>query len=160
MKKEFTYSFEQLNSFDELNDDQQRLLVAAQDILETAYAPYSNFHVGAAVQLQNGQIICGVNIENASYPVGICAERAALSTVMTQFPKVGIKAIAISYVNASGESNAPAYPCGMCRQFMNEIEQENKAPIQLILGGKTGKIDVLSQVKDLLPFCFEKDQLK
>jgi cytidine deaminase len=160
MKKEFSYSFDQLDSFDELNDEQQKLLVAAQDVLELAYAPYSHFHVGAAVLLKNGTIVTGVNVENASYPVGICAERAALSSVMTQFPKVGIVAMAVSYVNASGESNSPAYPCGMCRQFMTEIEDYNSQPISLILGGKKGKIDILEKLKDLLPFCFEKEQLK
>ncbi|MBL7767161.1 MAG: cytidine deaminase [Chitinophagaceae bacterium] len=137
-----------------LSGDHFHLLTAARNATESAYAPYSGFRVGAAVMMNNGEVITGFNIENASYPVGICAERAALASAISQFPEEGIRALAISYMPPSGESSKPAFPCGMCRQFISECEDRNQAKIPIILGGQQGKIIVIETAKDLLPFSF------
>lgn len=150
----FQFHYEEYQDAQELPDAWKELLKAAQQILSTAHAPYSEFKVGAAVLLGDGQVICGVNIENASYPVGICAERSALASVISQFPHEKIEAIAVSYLSKSGENNLPAFPCGMCRQFISECEDRNHAPITLILGGQTGPVSVVYSAKHLLPFSF------
>jgi cytidine deaminase len=159
MKKSFQYEYTSLSSKDELDEDAKRVLNSAQEILVNAHAPYSNFKVGAAVLVAGGDIHVGVNIENASYPVGICAERSALSGLLSQFPHADIQCIAVSYINASGESKFPAYPCGMCRQYLVEVEEIVGHPIQVILAGLTGEVHVIDSTRNLLPFNFEKDQL-
>ena len=110
--------------------------------------------------LENGEVILGVNIENASYPVGICAERSALSSAISQFPDEKIIAIAISVLAPKGNNDKPAFPCGMCRQFISECEDRNEEAISLILGGQTGEVLVVHSAKNLLPFSFSGKDLK
>ena len=93
---------------------------------EQAYAPYSNFHVGAVAKLENGEIVAGTNQENASYPVGICAERVLLGSAATLHPDVAIESIAISYNSEKVKSDHPISPCGMCRQSLLEYENGKK----------------------------------
>lgn len=152
--KSFQFQYEEYPSMQDLPEAYAALLRAAQQVLPDAHAPYSQFHVGAAVLLGDGQVMCGVNIENASYPVGICAERSALSSVISQYPHEKIEALAVSYRSKSGENNTPAFPCGMCRQFISECEDRNHAPITLILGGLQGPVTVIYSAKHLLPFSF------
>lgn len=159
MKATYQFEYEIHTSGESLSQDDAILLQAAKDITATAYAPYSGFHVGAAVRLHDGQIITGVNIENASYPVGICAERSALSAVISSFPSHTIDAIAISYFAAKSANNQPAFPCGMCRQFISECEDRNKKKIKLILGAQQGNIIAIETIKQLLPFGFSGGDL-
>src|SRR3954463_8926220 len=116
--RQFNFLFEVYNSTDELNKDDAQLLHEAKTATNNAYAPYSNFFVGAAAKLKNGTIITGSNQENASFPVGICAERVLLSSVSSQCPAEIIDTIAVSYDNRNGESNKPISPCGVCRQTL------------------------------------------
>ncbi len=155
----FQFQYQHLQNADELSDKHTKLLEKAREITENAYAPYSNFKVGAAVLLSNQQIITGINIENASYPVGICAERSALASAISQFPHEEILAIAISYLAPSGENNKPAFPCGMCRQFISECEDRNKKEITLILSAMQGEVMVIQTAKHLLPFSFSGNDL-
>ncbi|HMN32448.1 MAG: cytidine deaminase [Chitinophagaceae bacterium] len=157
-KYEFEYKV--FSSKDELNSIHKMLLEKAFQVTQNAYAPYSQFKVGCSVLLENNQVLEGVNIENAAYPVGICAERSALSAAISMYPQVKILAIAISYVSPSGRSNQPVFPCGMCRQFIAEIEQHNNHPIPLILAGEEGKVILIEKAQHLLPFNFEKGDLK
>lgn len=157
---EFKFSYQTFTDSKELQPEFEQLLFVAKSNTNNAYAPYSEFNVSAAVLLDNGEIIKGVNIENASYPVGICAERSALSSAISSFPNQGIKAIAISYASIHTESNKPTFPCGMCRQFISECEDRNQKNIILILAGQTGDIIVISSAKDLLPFSFGGKDLK
>jgi cytidine deaminase len=150
----FQFNYTELNNDKELTSSDYHLLSEAKRITEGAYAPYSKFKVGASVLLKNGKIILGVNIENASYPVGICAERSALASAISQFPEVEIEAIAISYLASKGENDKPVFPCGMCRQFISECEDRNQSPIRLILGAQNGKVILLETSKNLLPFSF------
>ncbi|MEO7266343.1 MAG: cytidine deaminase, partial [Ferruginibacter sp.] len=98
--------------------------------------------------------------ENASYPVGICAERVLLSSASMLHTNVPIDTIAISYHNLNGESSHPVSPCGMCRQALKEYEDRTNQPIRLILTGMNGKVIVLEKASQLLPLSFGSDDMK
>lgn len=156
-----SFAFEVLDNITQLTDDDMQLLLQAREATERAYAPYSQFHVAAAARLQNGATVASTNQENASYPVGICAERTLLGTLSSIHPGVPVDTIAITYVNhATGGGDQPASPCGLCRQTLFEYEQRMGHPIRLILAGPQGKIVIINSVKDLLPFGFGPDDLK
>lgn len=156
-KVEITY--EVYDDISELPVADAELLTAARKITAQAYAPYSHFRVGAAARTEKG-IVTGTNQENASYPVGICAERTLLSTASVIFPGLAIEAMAVSYDNENGGSDRPISPCGMCRQALLEYEGRGGKPIRLILGGQHGEVIVLKSVSDLLPFAFSEKELK
>jgi len=157
-KQEFSYNV--YDSIEELPANEAALLKKALDATKNSYAPYSHFHVGASAELNNGEIVTGSNQENASFPVGICAERVLLSSISSRFPNVAIKAIAISYKSDEVKSDHPVAPCGICRQSLQEYEQRLHQPIRLILGGETGKIIVLEKASQLLPLGFTSDELR
>lgn len=159
MKKTYSFSLDIFETADDLEPQDALLLSKAQEITANAYAPYSNFHVGAVARLTNGQMISGTNQENASYPIGICAERVLLSAASSVYPGIPIETIAISYNNLQGESDHPVAPCGVCRQSLHEYEERMNHPIRLILGGKKGKIYIIEEAGQLLPLAFTKDEL-
>ncbi|KAA2243742.1 cytidine deaminase [Chitinophaga agrisoli] len=138
----------------ELEGQDAALLEAARKITAQAYAPYSNFRVGAVIRLTNGETVSGTNQENASFPAGICAERTALSVATSLFPNMAIETIAVSYHNPEGNSDQPISPCGICRQSLSEYEQRQQHPIRVILGGQNGKIYVIPAAGQLLPLSF------
>ncbi|HEX2683915.1 MAG TPA: cytidine deaminase, partial [Ferruginibacter sp.] len=127
-KVEHSFSYDVYNSIDELNEKDAWLLNEAREVTASAYAPYSNFNVGAVAKLSNGEIVAGTNQENASYPVGICAERVLLASAASLYPHISIDTIAISYNNTTGVSDHPISPCGMCRQSLVEYEERVKQP--------------------------------
>ncbi len=155
----FEFSFEVYDSIDELNADDQELLSEARKITGKAYAPYSNFHVGAAAKLSNNKIVTGTNQENASYPIGICAERVLLSAISSLYPDIPVETMAISYQGKKTKSDHPISPCGMCRQALQEFEQRTDKPIRLILAGMEGKIYVINSASQLLPLAFSSEEL-
>jgi cytidine deaminase len=160
MKKEvFKFSFEVYDSLEELNEQDAWLLSEAREVTQHAYAPYSHFQVGAVARLSNGEVVAGSNQENASFPVGLCAERVLLASVASLFPKVPIDSIAISYNNENGESNHPISPCGICRQSLLEYESRVNHPIRVILGGLEGKVYIIERAAMLLPLSFTSDDL-
>ena len=135
------------------------LLQKANDTTQTSYAPYSNFNVGAAILLENGEIIKGSNQENAAYPSGLCAERTAMFYANARYPGIPIVAIAVTS-SINGMLNAtPAYPCGGCRQALLENEQRFGKPIRVIMGSAK-RIQVVDSIKDLLPLSFDLDSHK
>lgn len=135
-----------------------QLIARAADASETAYAPYSQFKVGAAVLLENGKILIGSNHENASYPVGICAERSILSTLNPLNAQDKIKAIAVTY--QSEQKNASAIsPCGMCRQAILELQIAQKSPIEIYMCSPTGAVIHVPDASHLLPFYFSNAML-
>ncbi len=154
MQKKFEFDYEEFDTKQEMQSEDLALLNAAYEAVETAFAPYSKFKVGAAARLSNGQIVIGSNQESASYPVGICAERTLLNSIGSQHPKETIAAMAISYIPNGAASDHPLSPCGMCRQSLLDYEIRYKAPIKLILAGKTGKITVIPSADYILPFGF------
>ena len=159
-QQQYNFEFEVYDSINDLQEVDQQLLQQARDITETAYAPYSNFFVGAAAQMENGKVITGTNQENASYPVTLCAERSLLATAATIFPKMIINTMAISYDNNNGNSGHPISPCGMCRQSLLEYEGRLQHPIRLILGGLEGKVYIIPKASMLLPLSFTSDDMK
>lgn len=154
MQKKFEFDYEEFEFKEALNSEDLALLNAAFQAVETAFAPYSKFKVGAAARLSNGQIILGSNQESASYPVGICAERTLLNTIGSQFPNETIQAMAVSYLPNGVESDHPLSPCGMCRQSLLDYEMRYKAPIKLILAGKTGRVMLIASASNIIPFGF------
>ena len=158
-KIQLTSSHEEYNSLDELPAKYKSLMLEAHDAAKTAYAPYSAFHVGAAVLLANGKIIKGSNQENAAYPSGLCAERVAVFASSVQYPGVKIKAIAVTAMPGNKEVPVMASPCGACRQVMVEYEHLYHQDIKFIMYGSVNKIIVLDSIKALLPFSFNSDQL-
>lgn len=146
-------------SSDELSNEDAALLQQARITTEQAYAPYSNFKVGAAALLANGAIVSGTNQENASYPVGICAERVLLSAAAAQYPGTAIDTIAVSYKSDTIKNYEPVSPCGMCRQALIEQQERFNKNIRLILSGQNGKVHVIENAGDLLPFAFESSHL-
>lgn len=158
--QKISIEYDEYDSIDQLAKEDADLLRTAYNATGIAYAPYSNFHVGAAAILANGQTVLGSNQENASYPVGICAERVLLSAASSVYPKVPVLTMAISYRNAEGKSNKPIPPCGICRQTLVEYESLLKHPIRIILGGLEGKIYILNSAQSLLPFSFSGEDMK
>ncbi len=159
-KQDFHFSYEVYSSEKELSPADAELLNKAREITAMAYAPYSHFQVVAVAKLENGEVVIGTNQENASYPVGICAERVLLSSLSSLFPNVSINTMAISYHNKNGSSNRPVSPCGMCRQALVEYENRTRMPIRLILSGLEGDVYVVEKADQLLPLSFGGDDLK
>lgn len=160
MKKEdYKFAFEVYDSIDELTQADALLLSAAQQVTQHAYAPYSHFRVGAIARLTTGEIVAGSNQENASFPIGLCAERVLLATAASLFPHVPIEAIAISYHNENGDSNHPISPCGICRQSLLEYETSVKHPIRIILAGLQGKVYIIERAAMLLPLSFTANDI-
>jgi cytidine deaminase len=158
-ESKFEFQYEVYNDISELAEKDAWLLTEARTVTENAYAPYSNFHVGAVAMLSNGEVVAGTNQENASYPVGICAERVLLGNAATLYPNISIETIAISYNSDTVKSDHPISPCGMCRQALLEYETRVKNPIRLILSGMEGKIQIIKTANFLLPFAFTPSEL-
>ncbi len=158
-EQKFEFTFEIYDSIDELSETDQRLLSEARNVTKTAYAPYSNFFVGAAAKLSNGEIVIGSNQENASFPVGICAERVLLGAASSLYPGTAIETMAISYESKIVKSDHPISPCGMCRQALQEVEGRMQKPIRLILSGMQGKVFIIQSVSQLLPLAFTSQEL-
>jgi cytidine deaminase len=153
-KETYQFGYNVYESSDELSSEDKSLLDKARVITQKAYAPYSEFHVGAVALLKNGELVNGANQENASYPVGICAERTLLSSAAMLYTDEPIDTMAIAYHNLNGKSDRPVSPCGMCRQAMHEYAQRTKHPIRLILGGMEGKVFIIDHSDFLLPLSF------
>lgn len=160
MHKEIVLAFEELEDDSFLNEADRALVQLARETTANAYAPYSGFRVAAAGRLKDGTILTGTNQENASYPVGICAERTLLSTVAALFPNASIDTVAVTYHNPAGHSDKPVSPCGVCRQTFVEYEKRTKSPIRLILTGYTGKVIVIEKASWLLPFGFTAEDME
>ncbi|ANH81402.1 cytidine deaminase [Niabella ginsenosidivorans] len=158
-EKQFQFSYKVFRSSSELNEEDAALLQLARKTTKKSYAPYSRFNVACAAKLANGQTVVGTNQENASYPVGICAERALLATVGTQYADEPITTLAVSYHSLNSNSDHPISPCGMCRQALSEYEKRAGKPIRLLLAGMEGPVYIIDSVKDLLPLAFSEDDL-
>jgi len=139
--------------FDELSDQEQCIVNKAVEISKNAYAPYSNYKVGVAAILNSGKIITGSNQENASYPLGLCAERVALFYIQSSFPNDFVKKIAITALSNNVQVDSPVFPCGACRQVLLEHELIHNNSIEYIFAGKNKLIRVFS-TKDLMPLFF------
>lgn len=143
----------------ELSAEDKELVELAKKATEDSYAPYSNFHVGAALRLKNGVVITGCNQENSVYPLGLCAERVTIFSSQAQYPDTPILALAIAARNVNGEFvSDPISPCGSCRQVIMEHEVRFDQPIRILLYGQKG-VMIADTVKTLLPFSFTAESL-
>ena len=140
-------------SFEELTDTEKKLVQAAKIAAGKAYAPYSEFKVGAAVLLDNGEIVSGNNQENAAYPSGLCAERVTMFYANATWPDSAIHTLAIAASNKYGFTTEPITPCGSCRQALLESENRFGKPIRVLLYS-ADQIAVIKSVSDLLPLSF------
>lgn len=147
------------NSLKELPEDVAFLMQKAAEARENAYSPYSRFSVGAALELENGEIITGSNQENASFPSGLCAERTAIFYAGAQYPDVKILRMALIAGSRLKTTNQPIPPCGACRQAMVEYEIKQDTPIEIYYMGEVGKIVRSYSVTNLLPLVFDKTVL-
>ena len=155
MKEElYQFAYKVYESFTELNDEDKMLLKTAQDAASIAYAPYSDFNVGAAAKLSNGEIVRGGNQENASFPAGLCAEGVVMAVAASRFPRVPMETLAISYQSSRAESDHPVSPCGICRQSLEEFRAKTGSPVRLLMGGMSGKIFEVNDASSLLPLAF------
>lgn len=161
MKKvEIISQFTEFADVSELSAEDQGLVLAARQSVSKAYAPYSRFQVGAAVALENGVIMRGNNQENASYPIGMCAERVAIFAAGANYPGVKIRAIAVTAFSDQFLIDKPITPCGACRQAIAEYEHRYHGKIRLILVGETGNVLVADTIKQFLPYQFTAEDLK
>ncbi|QAA81741.1 cytidine deaminase [Aequorivita sp. H23M31] len=158
-KQQVEIQFEVFENLVELPAQIQELMNSAKEAREHAYAPYSQFQVGAAILLDSGEITIGSNQENAAYPSGLCAERVAIFHCGAVFPNNKIQAMAITARSHNHELKEPIGSCGACRQSMAEYEQKQSKPIAVYFMGETGKIVKVSSVADLLPFGFDSKYL-
>ncbi|MBZ4191200.1 cytidine deaminase [Niabella beijingensis] len=158
-EKKFQFSYKVVADATGLAEADAALLQLARKTTKKAYAPYSKFNVACAAKLANGKTVVGSNQENASYPVGICAERALLATVGTQYTDEPILTLAVTYHSLNGDSSHPISPCGMCRQALSEYEKRSGTPIRLLLSGMEGPVYIISTIKDLLPLAFSEEDL-
>lgn len=147
------------SSVNELPEDVQALMIQAEGARENSYSPYSNFRVGAAIQLENGEVISGSNQENASYPAGLCAERTALFYAGAKYPGVRMQKMALSARSLNHTLETPTPPCGSCRQAIAEYEVKQKQPIEIYFMGNKGKVVKAQSISDLLPLIFDNSYL-
>ncbi|WP_394750941.1 cytidine deaminase [Spongiimicrobium salis] len=158
-KRQIAFELLVYDSLEELQAEDQKLMGAAVEARKKAYAPYSDFHVGAAILLGNGEIVLGNNQENASYPSGLCAERVAIFYAGANYPGVEIKAIAISATSKNHVVEKPAAPCGNCRQAISEYEVKQKKPIPILMMGEKGPVLKCHALSDILPLAFNNSFL-
>ena len=152
--------FEVYESEKDLSQDESLLLQKAKEVLSKAHAPYSNFFVGAAVLLENGEIILGNNQENAAYPSGLCAERVAIFHAAAIHPDAAVKTIAVSCKTPGKIIDQPVTPCGACRQVIAEYEIKFGSPIRILMQGEKGNVYAANGIDQLLPLMFNRKLLK
>lgn len=160
MRKEIHIGYEHYKTADELDEVERQLFKKAKQVRERAYAPYSNFLVGCALLLENGEIITGSNQENAAFPSGTCAERSAIFWTASNFPGMKIKKMfVVGGPKDFPEKSVPTPPCGACRQSILEYETHQNEAIELYFASVNGEICKTKSVKDLLPFSFDAKYL-
>lgn len=146
-------NYTEYSSKSEMPAAEAALLTRAEEMTASSYAPYSNFHVGAAVLMSNGEVFGGSNQENAAFPSGLCAERTAIYYASAQCPDEDMVAVAIAAEYKGKPTEEVPSPCGACRQAMSQYETKSGKPIKVILGSE-GRILVFRSVADLLPLSF------
>ncbi|MEO0906952.1 MAG: cytidine deaminase [Pseudomonadota bacterium] len=140
-----------------MNETETKLVAAARKAAQEAYAPYSEYQVGSALLFDDGAIITGSNVENASYGLSLCAETVAVSRAFGEGRRGGLEMVAVVGPMDKGDG-APITPCGRCRQILNEIAQLGGTdPVVLCVGNEEVRRVLLSQ---LLPHAFGPAHLK
>ncbi|HCY01288.1 MAG TPA: cytidine deaminase [Bacteroidales bacterium] len=152
-RKSLNIQYKEYSNTNDLPEEYKLLAQKAKEAVKTSYSPYSEFAVGAALLLENGEFILGSNQENGAYPSGLCAERVALFCAGTTYPNVPVDAMAIAASYKGVAVAEPIAPCGACRQVMIETQNIGKRPYKVIMIG-ANKTVVVDNVSFLLPFTF------
>lgn len=152
--KKIDITYHEYESLDELSEQDRLLAEEAILAMKGAYAPYSHFHVGAAIRMSNGKIVRGANQENAAFPSGLCAERTAMFSAGAQFPDKDMESLALAGGVMGRLANEPATPCGACRQVMAQYQAKSGKPMSIIMVGAS-KIWKFNRVDDILPLIFD-----
>ncbi len=155
MEKEFNIRFEAIASKNDLTEIEKKLYDKAFEARQNAYATYSNFYVGCAILLENGEIISGSNQENAAYPSGLCAERTTIFWTSANYPNVKIKKLFVIGAPKDALTSSPIPPCGGCRQSILEYEVKQNENIEIYFASLDGEIFKTKSIRDLLPFSFD-----
>ncbi len=159
MKKiEHQFTIEEYQ-LEELNATEQSLMHKATTATQLSYSPYSNFKVGCAILLENGETVVGANQENAAYPICLCAEGVALANATANHHKVPIVSMAITIATLNQKVQDPVAPCGLCRQSILEYENRQQKNISIYLKGEGKKVYKVNSIKDLLPLNFSDKDL-
>ncbi len=158
--KKITINYEEYEESEKLPQSDSELIEQASKALKGSYAPYSDFHVGAALLLENGDVVKGANQENAAYPSGLCAERVALFYANSQYPDINVVSLAITVSADHFICDDPVSPCGACRQVIAETEKRQKKAIRIIMKGEKGMTRIFDGIENLLPLMFHEEKLK
>ena len=153
-EKEINIKYHEYSSLDQLQALDKTLAEEAIKAMQGAYAPYSHFHVGAAVRLSDGTVVRGANQENAAFPSGLCAERTAMFAASANHPGKDMESIAIAGGVHGRLAKAPATPCGACRQVMAQYQTKSGKPMSVIMVGD-GCIWKFDCIDDILPLIFD-----
>ena len=156
--KNISFSYTEYEKEEELAQSDLELVQAARKTALNAYAPYSEFRVGAAVRLESGKIVCGANVENAAFPSGICAERSALSNSISNYPHDKPVSLAIAAIAKDEYTEDTPSPCGSCRQVIAEEEIRTGNKIRILLSGRN-KTQIIEGIGNLLPLQFNRNNL-
>lgn len=158
-KKVISSTFSVYQNLEELPTKIQTLFDRAVIARDKAYAPYSDYLVGAAILLESGEIVTGSNQENAAYPSGLCAERTAIFYAGAKYPDQKIEGLVITVKSLHKKVDSPGPPCGACRQSIAEYEFKQQQDIEIYMRGETGKILKSNSLLDLLPLAFNSSFL-
>lgn len=154
MEKNITIKYEHIPTVKSLSDTDQKLIKEAEKAVKNAYAPYSKFKVGAAVLLDNGEVVIGNNQENIAFPSGLCAERVALFAAGANYPNQEVVKLAIASKGDLVDKDQFLSPCGACRQVMAEVSMRQDKSFEIMILNNDGSILIFKEIKDLLPFIF------
>ncbi len=157
--REIKIVFQSYERIEQLDAATQKLCKTSETALQNAYAPYSSFSVGTAIELADGTIVQGSNQENVAYPSGLCAERVALFAIGATNPKAVIKKMVITASTPNFKIINPVTSCGACLQVMAEFEKKQNEPIQVLFYCLGGEVLKINSVKDLMPFSFVEERL-
>jgi len=158
--EKISISYEEYGEGEKLPASDSELIDEAVKALEGSYAPYSDFHVGAALLLEDGEVIRGSNQENAAYPSGLCAERVALFYANSEHPGKAVVSLAITVKSDYFTSSEPVTPCGSCRQVIAETENRQNSKIRVIMNGDSGRTRIVDGIENLLPMMFHEEKLR
>lgn len=150
MEKTLAITYHHFDSLESLPKADWELVQAARKATEKAFAPYSDFRVGAAALLRSGEVVSAANCESEVYPSGLCAERVLLYHLQINHADDPIVAFAI----ASAPAERECYPCGSCRQTLLDAQKRQQSPIRIIMSSAESAT-VVDSAEELLPFSFK-----
>ena len=154
MEKKLTLTYTQVDDWNKLDENDRQLVESAYLAMDNAYAPYSNFRVGAALLMEDGTVIKGSNQENIAYPSGLCAERVALFHAGANYPDKKVDTLCIVAKGDLVDVETILSPCGGCRQVMVETEKRQEQPYRVILVSQNNATIIFSSAASLLPLSF------